>query len=119
MYIQYNKKENLIIVAFINDWTSSLPPDIYSFVLYIYDVTLKDYIAVCAKGKLYSSVNADKMNDNIPDEAANVFLEISPHPVLAKSIRECCKLTNQQQSLPLILPTLKRKENEQITLLTS
>ncbi|CAF1091631.1 unnamed protein product [Adineta steineri] len=76
------------------------------------------YIAVCAKRKLYSSVNADKMNDNIPDEAANVFLEISPHPVLAKSIRECCKLTNQQQSLPLILPTLKRKENEQITLLT-
>ncbi|CAF4074227.1 unnamed protein product, partial [Adineta steineri] len=50
-------------------------------------------------------------------EAANVFLEISPHPVLAKSIRECYELTNQQQSSPLILPTLKRKENEQITLL--
>ncbi|CAF0775016.1 unnamed protein product [Adineta steineri] len=54
----------------------------------------------------------------IKDEAANVFLEISPHPVLAKSIRECYELTNQQQS-PLILPTLKRNENEQITLLTS
>ncbi|CAF4424658.1 unnamed protein product, partial [Adineta steineri] len=54
------------------------------------------------------------------DEAANVFLEISPHPVLATSIRECCKLTNQQQSSPpLILLTLKRKEDEQITLLTS
>ncbi|CAF0924887.1 unnamed protein product, partial [Adineta steineri] len=26
----------------------------------------------------------------IKDEAANVFLEISPHPVLATSIRECC-----------------------------
>ncbi|CAF4091883.1 unnamed protein product [Adineta steineri] len=53
------------------------------------------------------------------DEAANVFLEISPHPVLATSIRECCKLTNQQQSSPLILLTLKRKEDEQITLLPS
>ncbi|CAF0816781.1 unnamed protein product [Adineta steineri] len=61
------------------------------------------------------------MNDNIPvdNEEANIFLEISPHPVLAKSIRECYELTNQQQSSPLILPTLKRKENEQITLLTS
>ncbi|CAF1193826.1 unnamed protein product [Adineta steineri] len=53
------------------------------------------------------------------DEAANVFLEISLHPVLAKSIRECYELTNQQQSSPLILLTLKRKENEQIILLTS
>ncbi|CAF1363695.1 unnamed protein product [Adineta steineri] len=52
-------------------------------------------------------------------EAANIFLEISPHPVLAKSIRECYELTNQQQSSPLILLTLKRKEDEQITLLTS
>ncbi|CAF1000381.1 unnamed protein product [Adineta steineri] len=102
-------------IAFINDWTSSLPPDIYSFVLYIYDVTLQDYIAVYAKGKLYSSVNADKMNDSIPvdNEATNLFLEISPHPVLVKSTRECYELTNQQQSSPLILLTLKRKENEQ------
>ncbi|CAF1259436.1 unnamed protein product [Adineta steineri] len=100
---------------------------------------------ICAKAKLYSSVIGEQMNDNIPvdgqywwsnvrqpvrfydaivaiikDEAANVFLEISPHPVLAKSIRECYELTNQQQSSsPLILPTLKRKENKQITLLTS
>ncbi|CAF1055735.1 unnamed protein product [Adineta steineri] len=51
-------------------------------------------------------------------EAANVFLEISSHPILGTSIHECCELTNQQQS-SLILPTLKRKENEQITLLTS
>ncbi|CAF4005544.1 unnamed protein product [Adineta steineri] len=82
---------------------------------------------ICAKAKLYSSVIGEQMNDDIPvdaaiikDEAANVFLEISPHPVLAKSIRECYELTNQQQSSPpLILPTLKRKEDEQITLLTS
>ncbi|CAF4035491.1 unnamed protein product, partial [Adineta steineri] len=52
-------------------------------------------------------------------KAANVFLEISSHLVLVKSIRECYELTNQQQSSPLILPTLKRKENEQITLLSS
>ncbi|CAF4102257.1 unnamed protein product, partial [Adineta steineri] len=98
---------------------------------------------ICAKAKLYSSVIGEQMNDDIPvngqywwsnvrqavrfydaiaaiiqDEVANVFLEISPHPVLGTSIRECYELTNQQQS-PLILPTLKRKENEQITLLTS
>ncbi|CAF4052382.1 unnamed protein product [Adineta steineri] len=52
----------------------------------------------------------------IKDEVANVFLEISPHPVLAISIRECYGLTSQQ---PFILLTLKGKENEQITLLTS
>ncbi|CAF4317701.1 unnamed protein product [Adineta steineri] len=46
------------------------------------------------------------------------LLEMSPHPVLATSIRECYELTNQQQSSPLILLTLKRKEDEQITLLT-
>ncbi|CAF0892028.1 unnamed protein product [Adineta steineri] len=56
----------------------------------------------------------------IKDEVANVFLEISPHPVLGTSIRECYELTKQQQqSSPLILPTLKRKEDEQIILLTS
>ncbi|CAF4133959.1 unnamed protein product, partial [Adineta steineri] len=94
---------------------------------------------ICAKAKPYSSVIGEQMNDNIPvdgqywwsnvrqavrfydaiaaiikDEVAKVFLEISPHPVLGTSIRECYELTNQQQS-PLILPTLKRKENEQIT----
>ncbi|CAF4008963.1 unnamed protein product [Adineta steineri] len=59
-------------------------------------------------------------DEKTTDEAANVFLEISPCPVLATSIRKCYELTNQQQSSPpLILPTLKRKENEQITLLTS
>ncbi|CAF1241624.1 unnamed protein product [Adineta steineri] len=100
--------------------------------------------SICAKAKCYSSVIGEQMNDNIPvdgqylwsnvrqtvryydaittiikDEAADVFLEISPHPVLAKSIRECYELTNQQQSSPFILLTLKRKENEQIILLTS
>ncbi|CAF1241753.1 unnamed protein product [Adineta steineri] len=49
-------------------------------------------------------------------DAPTVFLELSPHPVLATSIRECYESANSQ---PLILPTLKRKENEQITLLTS
>ncbi|CAF1656708.1 unnamed protein product [Adineta steineri] len=75
--------------------------------------------------KAYSNVRQtvrfyDTITLIIKDEAANIFLEISPHPVLAKSIRECYELTNQQQSSPpLILLTLKRKENEQRTLLTS
>ncbi|CAF4383360.1 unnamed protein product [Adineta steineri] len=61
----------------------------------------------------------DAIASVIKDEAANVFLEISPHPVLATSIRECYESTNQQQLSPIILPTLKRKENEQTILLTS
>ncbi|CAF1589446.1 unnamed protein product [Adineta steineri] len=77
---------------------------------------------ICAKAKPYSSVIGEQMNDSIPvngqywwsnvrqavrfydaiaaiikDEAANVFLEISPHSVLGTSIRECYELTNQQQ----------------------
>ncbi|CAF4012614.1 unnamed protein product, partial [Adineta steineri] len=51
------------------------------------------------------------------EEVENKLLKDIEH--LQKSIRECYELTNQQQSSPLILPTLKRKENEQITLLTS
>ncbi|CAF1255723.1 unnamed protein product [Adineta steineri] len=95
----------------------------------------------CAEAHLYSSVTGNKLNDHIPvdahywwsnvrqcvrfhdamasiqqHDAPTVFLELSPHPVLATSIRECYESTNHQ---PLILSTLKRKEKEQITLLTS
>ncbi|CAF0930134.1 unnamed protein product [Adineta steineri] len=95
----------------------------------------------CAEACLYSSVIGGKLDDKIPvdahywwsnvrqcvrfrdaigsmiqDEAANVFLELSPHPVLATSIAECYEFTNEK---PFILPTLKRKEDEQITLLTT
>ncbi|CAF3874499.1 unnamed protein product [Adineta steineri] len=95
----------------------------------------------CAEANLYSSVTGNKLSDQIPVDAdywwsnvrqcvrfhdamasiqqhdtPTVFLELSPHPVLATSIQECYESTNYQ---PLILPTLKRKENEQITLLTS
>ncbi|CAF4171946.1 unnamed protein product, partial [Adineta steineri] len=95
----------------------------------------------CARANLYSSVTGSKLSDRIPVDAyywwlnvrqcvrfhdamvsiqhhdtPTVFLELSPHPVLATSIRECYESTNYQ---PLILPTLKRKENEQITLFTS
>ncbi|UJR06589.1 hypothetical protein I4U23_010873 [Adineta vaga] len=97
---------------------------------------------ICAQAHFYSSVLGKKQNEQTPvdahywwtnvrgcvrfydaikciqqDNNANIFLEISPHPVLATSIRECYELINCQS--PLILPTLKRKENEQITLLTS
>ncbi|CAF0982640.1 unnamed protein product [Adineta steineri] len=95
----------------------------------------------CAQAYLYSSVVGGRLSDEMPVDArywwsnvrqcvrfydaitsiindgnASVFLELSPHPVLATSIQECYQSINQQ---PLILPTLKRKENEQITLLTS
>ncbi|CAF4039909.1 unnamed protein product [Adineta steineri] len=95
----------------------------------------------CAEANLYSSVTGNKLSDQISvdahywwsnvsqcvrfrdamasiqqHDAPTVFLELSPHPVLATYIRECYESTNYQ---PLVLPTLKRKENEQITLLTS
>ncbi|CAF1168806.1 unnamed protein product [Adineta ricciae] len=96
----------------------------------------------CAHVPFYSCVTGRLIDDNTPLDAeywwSNVrqcirfrdaiqtinnhglidtFLEISPHPVLGTSIRECYEKTTS--TYPLILPTLKRKEDEQITLLTS
>ncbi|CAF1068403.1 unnamed protein product [Adineta ricciae] len=95
----------------------------------------------CSRARLYSSVSGDYVSDCtaldahhwwsnvrqcvrfadaigavIRDNAADAFLELSPHPVLTTSIHECCELVGLQ---PLVLPTLKRKEDEQTTLLTS
>ncbi|CAF1169580.1 unnamed protein product [Adineta steineri] len=95
----------------------------------------------CAQAYLYSSVVGGRLSDETPVDArywwsnvrqcvrfydairsiindgnVGIFLELSPHPVLATSIQECYQSIDQQ---PLILPTLKRKENEQITLLAS
>ncbi|CAF2150178.1 unnamed protein product [Rotaria magnacalcarata] len=96
---------------------------------------------ICAQARLYSSVSGSYVDEHTPldahhcwsnvrncvqfgdavkaiiqDAAADAFLEISPHPVLVTSIRECYA---SETSQPLILPTLKRKECEQTTLLTS
>ncbi|CAF4061606.1 unnamed protein product, partial [Rotaria sordida] len=96
----------------------------------------------CAQASLYSPVTGGRIDDKTPldahhwwsnirqcvrfgdaiqtiiqDGVVNTFLELSPHPVLATSIHECCEKTSTFQ--PLILPTLKRKEDEQKTLLTS
>ncbi|CAF0818008.1 unnamed protein product [Didymodactylos carnosus] len=57
------------------------------------------------------------MNDFKSDQI-RIFLEMSPHPVLASSLQECFQSLPVQQQ-PLILHSLKRKENEQQTLLTS
>ncbi|HVU69240.1 MAG TPA: type I polyketide synthase [Ktedonobacteraceae bacterium] len=46
----------------------------------------------------------------------NVFLELSPHPVLASSIKE---LLAQQEQEGTVLPTLRRKEAERVNLLSS
>ncbi len=59
----------------------------------------------------------DAIESIIADGIIDTFLEFSPHPVLATSISECYENTTSIR--PLILPTLKRKENEQTTLLTS
>ncbi|HET8840374.1 MAG TPA: SDR family NAD(P)-dependent oxidoreductase, partial [Ktedonobacteraceae bacterium] len=46
----------------------------------------------------------------------SVFLELSPHPVLASSIKE---LLAQQEQEGTVLPTLRRKEEDRINLLSS
>jgi acyl transferase domain-containing protein len=46
----------------------------------------------------------------------NVFLELSPHPVLASAIKE---LLAQQEQEGTVLPTLRRKEAERVNLLSS
>jgi acyl transferase domain-containing protein len=98
--------------------------------------------SICANTPFYSSVTGHKRNDSMPldaqywwsnvrqcvrfgdaiqsiidDEIVDAFIELSPHPTLTMSIRECYEKTNTTH--PVILPTLKRKEDEQITLLTS
>ncbi|CAM2726330.1 unnamed protein product [Rotaria socialis] len=95
----------------------------------------------CAQAQFYSSVLGKKMDSNIPvdahywwanvrqevrfndaiqailsDGAADAFLEVSPHPVLATSIREICEAAGTQAH---IFPTLKRKEDEEMTLLAT
>lgn len=46
----------------------------------------------------------------------NVFIEISPHPVLFNNIQQC--LPPQQQRITVI-PSLRRQENERISMLTA
>jgi acyl transferase domain-containing protein/aryl carrier-like protein len=46
----------------------------------------------------------------------NVFLELSPHPVLASAIKE---LLAQQEQEGTVLPTLRRKEEDRVHLLSS
>jgi acyl transferase domain-containing protein len=104
--------------------------------------TSQMFDARCAQARLYSSVTGGLVDERTPldahhwwsnvrqcvrfadaiqaivrDDAIDGFLEISPHPVLSTSIRECCEV----MAAPLIsiLPTLKRKEDEQMTLLMS
>ncbi|CAF4205444.1 unnamed protein product [Rotaria sp. Silwood2] len=53
-----------------------------------------------------------------------IFIEISPHPVLSAAIPDCFNHFNRSQVLssfqsPLIIHSLKRKENEQQTILSS
>jgi malonyl CoA-acyl carrier protein transacylase len=120
--------------------------ELFSTLGHIRGLPLQDsqlmFNAHCAHVPFYSSVTGSKMNDNIPldaqywwsnvrqcvrfgdaiqsimnDEIVDAFLELSPHPVLAMSIRECYEKTNTTH--PVILPTLKRKEDEQATLLSS
>lgn len=97
----------------------------------------------CSHARLYSSVCGSHLKDEtllnahywwsnirqcvrfsdaiqaiVQDNIIDAFLEISPHPVLSTSMRECCDVTSTNSQLR-ILPTLKRKEDEHATLLTS
>lgn len=46
----------------------------------------------------------------------SVFIELSPHPVLASSIKE---LLTQQEQEGTVLPSLRRKEEDRVTMLTA
>ncbi|UJR34949.1 hypothetical protein I4U23_027727 [Adineta vaga] len=56
------------------------------------------------------------LNDSKDSNMTPIFLEISPHPVLSAAIPECARELNQT---PLVVPSLKRKQNEQQTMLLS
>lgn len=49
-------------------------------------------------------------------EGINIFLEVSPHPVIAPSVRACVK---QQNSAAAVLSSLRRQEDERRALLLS
>ena len=50
------------------------------------------------------------------DDGYNIFLELSPHPVLASSVTECLQAKQQEG---VVLPSLRRKEGEQFQMLSS
>src|SRR5262249_50802993 len=54
--------------------------------------------------------------ERLLEEDYNVFLEISPHPVLASSVAECAQPRGKKVK---ILASLRRKEDEQATALRS
>ncbi len=58
---------------------------------------------------------ADAINE-IYNDGYHLFLEISAHPVLAPSISECFAIHDKN---PTILPSLRRKEPEQVVMLGS
>ena len=54
--------------------------------------------------------------ERLAGEGFDLFLELSPHPVLAASIRECLADRNGDQA---VLPTLRRNDDERRSLLRS
>lgn len=62
------------------------------------------------------SVNFAKAIDQIIVDGYRNFLELSPHPVLARSIIECLRHENCEGT---VLPSLRRKEEERAVMLSS
>ena len=63
---------------------------------------------------------SDAIENILQDQACRiqVFLEISPHPVLVNSIHECLT-SSKPPAMPSILHSIKRKEPEQQTMLST
>ena len=70
IFASYNSEDlckrkhiHFVLLALINDWASSVPPDIYSFVPYIYDMMLQgDYVEIlipCNQGNWIDCANGN------------------------------------------------------------
>ncbi|CAF0885307.1 unnamed protein product [Didymodactylos carnosus] len=74
---------------------------------------------------LFKNAIQSILTDINPTNQIQVFLEISPHPVLSTAITECFTLFSKQELLPsslkspLVIHSLNRKEPEQQMMLTS
>ncbi|CAF1246238.1 unnamed protein product [Adineta steineri] len=73
---------------------------------------------------LFNDAIQSILSDMTQSKGIPIFIEISAHPVLSATIPECFQQFSQSHSLlsnqtPIVLHSLKRKQNEQQTMLSS
>ena len=65
-------------------------------------------------GNVRKHVRFEQSMYEIIDNGYNLFLEVGPHPVLATYIKDCL---SRQKADGIVLPSIRRKEDEQLTML--